>query len=222
MSGLEKRFERGQHLPENVFVEGVEEPEQVAQFVGSAKSDDGGSFYLHLHGRFSECDTCAILEHRAGLPLCPRMAVIKRHNGLAQAGHDTDEISVLVGILESTEDREGVVLGRFRVLPCATVRLQLLEACNDIAWQVLGCGQPLPSCISVDIRPGHRIDQERVFEMEGEACFSLALWGGDGNDEMVERRPNFEKEISENDGERLGGGIVEMWSRVKRYVQIRL
>ncbi len=202
--GFGQRLKARQNLVADEPRQSINEAVKVDYGVPSLESYAGGPFELHIHLSWHLRDSCAVWEcaDSRGTDRCrPHDLSVDGGLVVGDAGEGYDEFSVLVGILERFEQREGMVLGSLTAKHARMVRLQHLQECDAVSWQALRDGSPLPSFISMQVVPARWVDSERILGADGKFDLTPVLTWCDGHDKMIERGSHVEQIVPEDNGE---------------------
>lgn len=159
-----------------------------------------GALHLHVHTLLLGEKHCAVVKAANDVQI---QVIRHADDDLLDARSGKDELSVLVGILERTEDREGMVLGFFRVVPSLIERLQLRDDCKWSRWDATGLGEPTASCIGISVSPGYRISPQWVGGEDRELRGSFVLARDERTNQMVQSRTNVEQTVPSHDRDHL-------------------
>jgi hypothetical protein len=100
-----------------------------------------------------------------------------RHQGLIENRTDKGQLLVFVGVLESSENREGVVLRSYANLSSLVERLQHHDACEYQQRDPRGLCQPRTLCPRAQVFPGRLVDFKGVIGEDQELCSGFVIAG---------------------------------------------
>lgn len=199
---FQERLEAREQLVGDECAQAFDEHVEAPYIVPPLDSYNGAPFDLHIHFLGGvEHDSCAVLKCGDGIG----GFAVDLDFGFAQADGSVDEFSVLVGVLEATEQHKGMVFGSMAVKRSRLIRLQCHERCDAVVWQAVAQGEPPASCLGVQVVPARVVACERVSLMDGKADFAPVLAWGKRNGQVVEGGPDVEQIVAHQDREALRG-----------------
>lgn len=164
----------------------------IPKSVSDAERYRNHSIDLHIHFLWSDRKYCAVAERTGETK---ELNAVEEDATFVETRLREDELTVLVGILESLEHSEGVVLGVYS-LGSLHKRLRLLDRYNCVGWDAFGLGAPGIKCIRMSTASVRRVDLKGIGREDRELSAALILTWDDRADEVIQGGTDIEENVA--------------------------